>query len=200
MIAFLEGKLVEKHPTQIYIDVNGVGYEVHIPLSTFDRLPDSGQQVRLLTYLYVREDTQRLFGFSTLEEKEIFLLLLAVSGIGPSTALAVLSGSSVEEFKSAVGRGQEDLLTGIPGIGRKTARRIIVELKDKIAPGTEFISPQRGDISSDKEIIINDVLLALVSLGYKRNAARQVLEKIITSSPDKDWDAETLIRIALRYL
>jgi len=184
------------------VDVNGLGYEVHIPLSTFDRLPETGEAVSLLTHFYVREDTHRLFGFSTLEEKDMFLLLLAVSGIGPSIALAALSGSSVDEFKAAIAEGEEDILTTIPGIGRKTAARIIVELKDKIGPESGLISlagRKKGTVSA-QDTAINDAIMALVSLGYKRTAARQALEKIIDYSSNEELDAEVLIRTALRKL
>ena len=201
MIAFLKGKLVEKHPTRIYVDVHGVGYEVHIPLSTFDKLPDMNEDVYLLTHFYVREDAQRLFGFSSPGEKEMFLFLLGVSGIGPSIALAALSGGSVSDLKMAVAGGQEDVLTAIPGIGKKTAARIIVELKDKVKPESELIKimgKKKGSAVMENSVI-EDAVSALLSLGYKPNAARGILEKVISISDD-DLDAEALVRAALRQL
>jgi len=169
MITFLQGKLVEALPTQVAVDVNGVGYEALIPLSSFDKLPQPGQPIKLLTQLVVREDAHTLYGFMTPEERDLFRLLVhTVSGIGPKTALNVLSGISVTVFRGAVANSDVKALSKISGVGRKTAERIVVELKDKIgmAGAWEAASAKHG-LSSDEQRI-NDAVLALVALGFKQ--------------------------------
>ena len=169
MITFLHGKLVEALPTQVTVDVNGVGYEALIPLSSFDKLPLPGQPLKLLTQLIVREDAHTLYGFMTSEERDLFRLLIhTVSGIGPKTALNVLSGISVTAFRGAVAGGDLKALSKISGVGKKTAERIVVELKDKIgmAGAWEAASAKHG-LSADEQRI-NDAVLALVALGFKQ--------------------------------
>lgn len=169
MITFLHGKVVEALPTQVTVDVNGVGYEALIPLSSFDKLPHPGQPVKLLTQLVVREDAHTLYGFMTTEERDLFRLLVhTVSGIGPKTALNVLSGISVTAFRGAVANGDLKALSQISGVGKKTAERIVVELKDKIgmAGAWEAASAKHG-LSADEQRI-NDAVLALVALGFKQ--------------------------------
>src|SRR5579863_10570998 len=169
MITFLQGKLVEALPTQVVVDVNGVGYEVLIPLSSFDKLPQPGQSVKLLTQLVVREDAHTLYGFMTPEERNLFRLLVdTVSGIGPKTALNVLSGISVTAFRGAVANGDIKALSQISGVGKKTAERIVVELKDKVgaAGAWEAASAQRALSPSDQRL--NDAVLALLALGFKQ--------------------------------
>ena len=169
MITFLHGKLVEALPTQVTVEVNGVGYEALIPLSSFDKLPQPGQPIRLLTQLIVREDSQTLYGFMTSEERDLFRMLInTVSGIGPKTALNVLSGISVTAFRGAVAGGDLKSLSKISGVGKKTAERIVVELKDKIgiAGAWEAASAKHG-LSADEQRI-NDAVLALVALGFKQ--------------------------------
>ena len=169
MITFLHGKVVEALPTQVTVDVNGVGYEALIPLSSFDKLPQPGQPVKLLTQLVVREDAHTLYGFMTPEERDLFRLLVhTVSGIGPKTALNVLSGISVTAFRGAVANGDLKALSQISGVGKKTAERIVVELKDKIgmAGAWEAASAKHG-LSADEQRI-NDAVLALVALGFKQ--------------------------------
>lgn len=169
MITFLHGKLVEALPTHITVDVNGVGYEALIPLSSFDKLPQPGQPLKLLTQLVVREDAHTLYGFMSSEERDLFRLLInTVSGIGPKTALNVLSGISVTAFRGAVAGGDLKSLSKISGVGKKTAERIIVELKDKIglAGAWEAASAKHG-LSADEQRI-NDAVLALVALGFKQ--------------------------------
>lgn len=169
MITFLQGKLVEALPTQVAVNVNGVGYEALIPLSSFDKLPQPGQPIKLLTQLVVREDAHTLYGFMTPEERDLFRLLVhTVSGIGPKTALNVLSGISVTAFRGAVANSDVKALSKISGVGRKTAERIVVELKDKIgmAGAWEAASAKHG-LSSDEQRI-NDAVLALVALGFKQ--------------------------------
>lgn len=169
MITFLHGKVVEALPTQVTVDVNGVGYEALIPLSSFDKLPQPGQPVKLLTQLVVREDAHTLYGFMTPDERDLFRLLVhTVSGIGPKTALNVLSGISVTAFRGAVANGDLKALSQISGVGKKTAERIVVELKDKIgiAGAWEAASAKHG-LSADEQRI-NDAVLALVALGFKQ--------------------------------
>lgn len=178
MITFLRGKLVEALPTHVIVDVNGVGYEALIPLSSFDKLPEPGQPVALLTQLVVREDSHTLYGFMSSAERDLFRLLVhTVSGIGPKIALNILSGISVTAFRGAVANGDVKALSQVSGVGRKTAERIVVELKDKIgmAGAWEASSAQRG--LSAEEQRINDAVLALMALGFKQvdahNAVRQ---------------------------
>ena len=169
MITFLHGKLIEALPTQVTVDVNGVGYEALIPLSSFDKLPMPGQSIKLLTQLVVREDAHTLYGFMTSEERDLFRLLVhTVSGIGPKTALNVLSGISVTAFRGAVASGDLKSLSKISGVGKKTAERIVVELKDKIgmAGAWEAASAKHG-LSPDEQRI-NDAVLALVALEFKQ--------------------------------
>jgi Holliday junction DNA helicase RuvA len=169
MITFLRGKLIEALPTHATVEVNGVGYELLIPLSSFPGLPAPGQSVMLLTQLVVREDAHTLYGFLTPEERDLFRLLVhTVSGIGPKIALNILSGTSVTAFRGAVATGDVKALAQISGVGKKTAERIVVELKDKIgmAGAWEAASVRHG-LSSDEQRI-NDAVLALVALGFKQ--------------------------------
>jgi holliday junction DNA helicase RuvA len=172
MITFLQGRLVEVLPTQVTIDVRGVGYEVLIPLSSYDPLPAVGQEVRLLTHLAVREDAHVLYGFLTRPERDLFRLLInTVSGIGPRIALNVLSGMNPTLFRGAVARGDVKALSQISGVGKKTAERIVVELRDKVgaAGAWEAASAQRA--LSPEEQKINDAVLALMALGVKQTDA-----------------------------
>ena len=169
MITFLHGKLVEALPTQVVVDVNGVGYEVLIPLSSFDKLPQPGGAVKLLTQLVIREDAHTLYGFMTPAERDLFRLLVnTVSGIGPKIALNILSGISVTAFRGAVAGGDVKSLSQISGVGKKTAERMIVELRDKIgaAGAWEATSAQRALSAADK--IVNDAVLALMALSFKQ--------------------------------
>lgn len=176
MITFLHGKLVEALPTQVAVDVNGVGYEVLIPLSSFDKLPQPGNDVKLLTQLIVREDAHILYGFATAPERELFRLLInSVSGIGPKTALNVLSGMNPVTFRGAVANGDVKALSQISGVGKKTAERIVVELRDKIgaAGAWEASSAQRALSPTDQKT--NDAVLALMALGFKQIEAHDVV-------------------------
>ncbi len=176
MITFLHGKLVEALPTQVVVDVNGVGYEVLIPLSSFDKLPQPGNDVKLLTQLIVREDAHILYGFATAPERELFRLLInSVSGIGPKTALNVLSGMNPVTFRGAVANGDVKALSQISGVGKKTAERIVVELRDKIgaAGAWEASSAQRALSPADQKT--NDAVLALMALGFKQIEAHDVV-------------------------
>lgn len=176
MISFLHGKLVDALPTQVTVDVHGVGYEVLIPLSSFDKLPAPGSEVRLLTHLAVREDAHVLYGFMTAAERELFRLLIhTVSGIGPKIALNVLSGMNPVAFRGAVVGGDVKALSQISGVGRKTAERIVVELKDKIgaAGAWEASSAERATSANDQRV--HDAVMALVALGFKQPDAHETI-------------------------
>jgi Holliday junction DNA helicase RuvA len=174
MISFLHGKLVASLPTHVVIDVNGVGYEAFIPLSSAARLPPPGQPVTLLTQLVVREDSQTLYGFMSAEERDLFRLLVnTVSGIGPKIALNILSGISVIAFRGAVATGDVKALSQISGVGKKTAERIVVELRDKIGlAGVWEAASARHGLSADEQRI-NDAVLALLALGFKQVEAQE---------------------------
>jgi Holliday junction DNA helicase RuvA len=176
MINFLHGKLVESLPTQVTVDVHGVGYEVLIPLSSFDKLPPPGSDVKLLTHLAVREDAHVLYGFMSPAERDMFRLLIhTVSGIGPKIALNVLSGMNVTALRGAVANGDVKALSQISGVGKKTAERIVVELRDKVgAAGVwEAASAQRALSPADRRL--NDAVLALLALGFKQVEAHEAV-------------------------
>jgi Holliday junction DNA helicase RuvA len=198
VITFLHGTLIEVLPTQVIVEVRGVGYDVLIPLSSYDKLPPPGQEVKLLTHLAIREDAHVLYGFMTAQERELFRLLINnVSGIGPKIALNILSGMNVVAFKGAVANADVKALSQINGVGKKTAERIVVELKDKIgkAGAWEASSAQRGLSPEDQKI--NDAILALIALGFKQveahDAVKAALEKLgPAAGPDE------LVRASLR--
>jgi len=194
MITHLEGELRQARPTSIVVDVGGVGYECVIPLSSFDRLPRKGERVTVLNHLHLREDGMTLFGFMTEEERGLFRMLIGVSGIGPKIAVGILSGISPRNFRSAVRQGSVAMLSAVPGIGKKKAERLIVELKDRIAAieieGEDREVPAEGRAG-------NDAMLALVSLGYSRLEAQKAVHAAMKRLV-KTVDAETLIRDALK--
>ena len=199
MITFLEGALVEALPTYVVVGVQGVGYHVNIPLSSYDKLPPTGQGIKILTHLAVREDAHVLYGFMSSAERDLFRLLVNhVSGIGPKTALDVLSGMSVTNFKAAVVNGDAGLLAKIKGIGKKTAERIIVELKDKVGVAAAWEAASASHAPGAEETQINDAVLALIALGYKQVDAHKAVKQI--------WDkggaanSEDLVRGALKLL
>src|SRR5882762_4471663 len=198
MITFLRGKLVDAVPTQITIDVHGVGYELLIPLSSFDKLPPAGQEVSILTHLAVREDAHVLYGFMTTAEREMFRLLINnVSGIGPKIALNVLSGMNVVALRGAVANSDLKSLSQISGVGKKTAERIVVELKDKIGPAGawEASSAQRALSAADQKT--NDAVLALVALGFKQNEAYESVRAALTLL-GADATVEHIVRACLK--
>jgi holliday junction DNA helicase RuvA len=178
MIVFLDGVLEEKEPTRVVVNVNGIGYEAAIPLSSFDRLPETGKRFRLLTVPVVREDAHLLFGFMTDEERATFLMLTSVNGIGPKLGLAVLSGLAVRDLKAAIAAGDVKRLSGISGIGRKTAERIILEMRDKLGKGALMESLTGGKTPGPMELKLRDVLLALISLGHKQADAQRMVKDI----------------------
>ena len=198
MINFLHGKLVDALPTQVTVDVNGVGYEALIPLSSYDKLPSRGQEVRLLTHLAVREDAHVLYGFMTTAERELFRLLInTVSGIGPKIALNILSGMNARAFRGAVANGDVQALSQISGVGKKTAERIVVELKDRIgaAGAWEAISEQRALSPEDQKV--NDAALALVALGFKQIEAHDTVRAALSALGPKAT-VEDLVRAGLK--
>jgi Holliday junction DNA helicase RuvA len=172
MITFLQGQLADALPTQVVVDVHGVGYEVLIPLSSFDKLPPPGQPVKLLTQLVVREDAHLLYGFMTEAERNLFRLLThTVSGIGPKTALNILSGISVTAFRGAVAAGDVKSLSQISGVGKKTAERIVVELRDKVGAAGAWEAASAKHALSAEDQKLNDAVLALMALGFKQAEA-----------------------------
>jgi holliday junction DNA helicase RuvA len=196
MIAFLRGKLLEKHPNQIIVDTAGVGYDVVIPISTFSALPDAGAEVALRIHTHVREDALALFGFLTSEEKALFEKLISVSGIGPKLAITVLSGLATPALIDAIRGGQVDQLVRIPGVGKKTAERMVLELRDKLEGLGGGVLPA---VSSRTEpalsAIEHDVLSALLNLGCQRAAAEAAVRKAKAAQPDANF--EPLFRKAL---
>jgi len=198
MITYLHGKLIEALPTQVTVEVNGVGYEALIPLSSYDKLPAPGQAVKLLTHLVVREDAHVLYGFMSAAERGLFRLLINnVSGIGPKIALNILSGIQVTAFRGAVAGGDIKMLSQISGVGKKTAERIVIELKDKIGPGgvLEAKSAQRA-LSADEQKI-NDAVLALIALGFKPAEAHETV-RATQAHLGSDASLEELVRASLK--
>ena len=173
MIGRIQGKLIESNPPHVLVDVHGVGYEIDVPMSTFYNLPNQGSEVTLLTHMIVREDAQLLYGFLTAEERETFRILLKVSGIGARTALAVLSGLSVADLVNAVALQDAAILTRVPGIGKKTAERLILELKDKLTGAL----PNGSGLTAINSVT-SDIINALIGLGYTDREARAAVKKL----------------------
>ncbi len=199
MIARLRGILIEKSVTQCVVDVHGVGYRVVIPLTTFYELPEIGRPAVIHIHTHVREDAIHLYGFHVQEEREIFELMISVSGIGPKLAINVLSGIAAGELIRAV--TEEDLkrLTGIPGVGKKTAERMILELKDKMAKIGREILPDRTDTYRAGGQVKDDALSALVNLGYKGSAVKEAVDRIIREAQEP-LALDRLLKQALRML
>ena len=203
MIAHLSGTLLAKHATSVIVDVGGVGYEVTIPVTTFYDLGETNAPVRLQIYTHVREEALQLFGFRTLRERELFTLLISVSGIGPKSAVAMLSGMSADEIVTAIRQSNYARITSIPGVGRKTAERLVIELRDKMAalsgPAPEEQVGAGGAAAAQSEDALReDTLAALLQLGFPRPAA----EKTITNAMQEggELSVETLLRRSLRQL
>jgi holliday junction DNA helicase RuvA len=192
MITTLRGILATKAPTEVVVEVQGIGYALSIPLSTFERIGDPGSTVFLYTHEHVREDAHQLFGFATEEERGMFRLLLSVNGIGPKMAQGILSGIPVPELRAHLSGGNRQALIAIPGIGRKLADRLILELREKLGR-TEPASGDGGDPG-----VRNEALLALLSLGYQRPAAEKVLRAALQQSGGGPVSVEQLIKLALR--
>jgi Holliday junction DNA helicase RuvA len=189
MIARLNGRLLEKSPPLIVIDCNGVGYEVEVPMSTFYNLPELGQPVQILTHMVVREDAQLLYGFGSEQEKNTFKQLLKVNGIGAKSALSILSGVSVNDLMLAVSQQEVSMLTRIPGIGKKTAERLLLELKDK------FVVTGSTSAQPSAKAATDDILNALVALGYHEREASATIKMLEPGVSVSDG-----IRQALKYL
>ncbi len=189
MIGRLSGLLFDKNPAQLLVDCNGVGYEVSVPMSTFYNLPSTGERVTLLTHMVVREDAQLLYGFGTLQERELFRELIKISGIGARTALAILSGMSVKDLAQAVTLQDVGRLTKIPGIGKKTAERLLLELKGKL--GADIGATPGGPVDASS----NDILSALLALGYSEKEALLAIKQVPAGSSVSDG-----IRHALKAL
>lgn len=189
MIARLSGQLIEKTPPLIVVDCQGVGYEVEVPMSTFYELPEIGQPVKLLTHFVVREDAQLLYGFGSLREKQTFRQLLKVNGIGAKSALAILSGVSIEALMQAVSQQDVAVLTQVPGVGKKTAERLLLELKDKFAVDDMVLSEGAAPSAAQ------DILNALIALGYNEREAAKVVKSL-----DNDITVSQGIKQALQHL
>jgi len=196
VIAFLDGILVEKQPTSVVLDVQGVGYAVLIPLSTYDRLPAAGGRCRLLTHHHVREDGQLLCGFATADEKRMFELLLGVSGIGPKLGLSVLSGLNAGELRAAIAEGNVKRLSSVNGIGRKTAERLIVELRDRIDPAEALAAGQAAAGAPSDHAVLRDTVMALSALGFPQEQARKMVQAALDAGAPAG-DTEALLKQAL---
>ena len=197
MIAYVRGTLAEKGPDRVVIEAGGIGYELLIPVSTFDRLPKEGGEAKLLAWHCVREDDEALFGFATKEEREMFLKLTQVSGVGPKIALAILSGSSIGELSLAIASGNAKRISSIKGVGKKTAEKICVELKDKVnAIEALAATSRRGGAEVAKAPMLRDAVLALTALGFNDETANKMVSKVLADNPSVK-DVETLVRLAL---
>jgi Holliday junction DNA helicase RuvA len=197
MIAFVRGILTEKNPTHVVIDHQGIGLEILIPLSTFASLPGAGTSVSLFTHLHVREDALTLIGFASLPEKELFQMLLSVSGIGVRSGLSILSGSNVADLYGFIARGDETALTRIQGLGKKTAQRLILDLKDKAAQKMQGLPGGAAEGMPQPGAHEEQALQALVSLGFSKAEAQKALAKAMAKLGDQA-DIEMLIRSALQ--
>jgi holliday junction DNA helicase RuvA len=200
LIAHIAGKLIQKQPNSVIVDVGGVGYELTVPLSTFYDLGEIGADVSLRAYTYVREDALQLFGFRTDREKQLFLLLISVSGVGPKLAITLLSGMNAEDLIRALRDNNLARLTGIPGVGKKTAERLVVELRDKVAKLS--VASQAETVQSDYVPVANalsdDIVSALVNLGYQRVAAEKAVGNVLKENADASF--EVALKLALRAL
>ena len=199
MIDSLRGKLIYKTPTYIRLDVNGMGYGLHIPLSTYKSLESIGENTSLLTYLYVREDTMRLYGFKTEEEIETFKLLISVTKVGPRLALGILSTLSPQQLREAITDGSLSKLDSIPGVGKKTAQRIIIELKEKLSlPATTEVSGE--ELSIEETSMIEEGIRALMSLGCNRKEALKAVKTVHSNLKGEQVTLEELVKHALKQL
>jgi Holliday junction DNA helicase RuvA len=198
MFSYLYGKLVHKNPTNIVLDVNGVGYQLNISLNTFEKLPEVESELRIYTVLIPREDSIQLYGFFDEDEKQMFEQLLSISGIGPKVAQSILSGINPDELRNYIIQGNSVALTNIPGVGKKTAERMILELKDKLTK----ISPPEKIISKDKEEIRMQAYQALITLGYQKQLAEKAIRSALNeiNSNNEELNIESLIKKALKEL
>jgi len=198
MIAFLRGRVLDKHPNRIVIDVNGVGYELYVPLSTYYDVGDAGAEITLRVHTHVREDALQLYGFLTDLERQLFERLIGISGIGPKLAVAVLSGMDTRDLLTAVQRGDVVRLTGVPGIGKKTAERIVLELKDRVSGLGLPQAPDAPTVRPEDQLK-GDVLSALQNLGYHRPLAEKAVDSVMgDGAPEATF--EQVLKGALRAL
>ena len=198
MIAFLRGRVLDKQPNRVVVDVQGVGYELHVPLTTYYDIGEQGTEVALRVHTHVREEALQLYGFLTTLEQQLFERLIAISGIGPKLAIAVLSGIETRELVVAVQRGDLARLTGIPGVGKKTAERIVLELKDRLAQIVVPAGAGESFASSPADKLRGDVLSALQNLGYHRPLAEKAVDKSLPSGELPEF--EQALKAALREL
>lgn len=196
MITFVEGVLIEKNPTRVVLNVGGVGYEVFVPLSSFDRLGPEQQACRLLVYDYIREDQHSLFGFVSEAERKLFVLLMSVGGIGPKLALSALSSLTVREITGAIVNGDVKRLSGVTGIGKKIAERMVLELRDKLSGAEGFAAVVAGDVGAGGDHRLRDAVLALVSLGYKQADAHKMATTVLAGGKT-NLSVEDVVRQAL---
>ncbi len=194
MIGYLTGKIISKKPTQLLLDVNGVGYVLNITIPTFEKLGDEQEIASLHTYLHVKEDSLALYGFSSEPEKKIFELLISISGIGPKLAQSILSGIHTAELIEAIRTANLNRIVAVPGIGKKTGERLIIELKDKVSS----LASEEMESAAPSFTIMNDAVKALVNLGYNQKTAENSIRKILDGKPDAT--IEELVKDALSYL
>lgn len=196
MIGQIFGTILEKQAPQLIVDVRGIGYEIDAPMSTFYQLPDVGKEVRLYTHFVVREDAQLLYGFYTQQERQLFRTLLRVNGVGPRLALTVLSSATPDEFVRSVLNNDTDSLVKLPGIGKKTAERLVIEMRDKLTEWTPSLAQVKGATQTERHQTLQDAISALLSLGYKQQEANRAVTKI----DDGAAPSEELIRRALKEM
>jgi Holliday junction DNA helicase RuvA len=200
MIAFLSGKLLEKHANTVIVDVGGVGYEVLIPLSTFYELGEAGSDVELRIYTHVREDAIQLFGFKTTHERDLYLKLISVQGIGAKSGITMLSGMNADEIIAAIRSNDLARLIAIPGVGRKTAERLVIELRDKVGELAVAAGAggRDGSVQLPADAVFDDALSALVNLGYQKAAAERALNKVVQEGTE--MSVQKLLRRSLQVL
>ena len=200
MIALISGKIVHKGISHVIVDVQGVGYRIFIPLTTFYELPEAGQIITLHVHTNVKQDAINLFGFYTVQERDLFQLMISVSGIGPKMSMNILSGISAQELLRAISGGNVGKLVNIPGVGKKMAERLILELKEKVIKKMMMEKmPAADDQHQAREIIIEDVLSALVNLGYKSNVAKDALDRVLQAS-EEELGMDQLLKKTLKIL
>ncbi len=199
MYEYITGKLTEKSPTHIVLDVQGVGYRIHIPVSTYAALPSTTEIVKVLTHLVIKEDDHVLYGFYTEEERDLFRLLISVSGIGPKIAMTALSGIPIAEFKRALVDGSLHVLTSISGIGRKIAERMVVELREKVVLSEKQTGAKAAQAGTQESPVMEDSISALVELGYRRANAKEAVQKVLKDE-GQALPLSELIRKALQYI
>ncbi len=197
MISRLRGTIVARTPTELTIDVNGVGYQVSVPLSTSEAVGGQKGEVTLLTHMHVREDSLQLYGFSTEAERETFRMLISVSGIGPKLAQGILSGIRVDELREAVGTGNLPLLGSVPGVGKKTAERLVLELRGRMAESTPATAA--GPASSRQLKVRSEAVVAMMSLGHTRAAAEKAIQAAVSESHGAGYTLEEILKKALAH-